>query len=204
MRIGIDFDNTIATYDDAMHRWALNQGFISADTPKNKKLIRDAIRALDDGETKWRTLQVYSYGPGMVEAQVMPGFREFLQQAQAQGVPISVVSHKTEVANFGDPGVKLREAALMWLAEQELLGDGPCRIDRQHIYFEETREAKIQRIRSLNLTHFIDDLEETFLEASFPRQVSQILITAEPSGDSTGCWQWQPGWHAIQRELFGA
>jgi len=50
--IGIDFDNTIASYDEPMHRLAVERGLISSGLPKNKKLIRDTIRALEDDESK--------------------------------------------------------------------------------------------------------------------------------------------------------
>src|SRR5580700_10713952 len=109
MRVGIDFDNTIASYDEPMHKWAMERGLISPTVPKNKKLIRDAIRELEDGESKWRSLQVFCYGPGMSNARPIFGVKEFLAACKACSVPVWIVSHKTEDANFGDPNVKLRE-----------------------------------------------------------------------------------------------
>jgi len=203
MRVGIDFDNTIACYDEAMHRWALERGLISASVPKNKKLIRDAIRSLPDGESKWRALQVFAYGRGMPHARPMPGVKEFLAACKVRGVPVWIVSHKTEDANFGEPNVKLREAALNWLEAEGFLDSAAFGIQRQRIFFEETRQAKIERIRALGLTVFIDDLEETFLEESFPPGVTRILLCAQPSGSSRGGCRWVASWPEIQRELFG-
>lgn len=204
MRVGIDFDNTIASYDEPMHRWALERGLISAAVPKNKQLIRDATRALEDGESKWRALQVFCYGPGMPHARPMAGVKEFLAACKVRGLPVWIVSHKTEDANFGEPNVKLREAALRWLGAEGFLDSAAFGIGRKRIFFEDTRQAKIERIRALELTHFIDDLEETFLEESFPPAVTQILLSAQPSGNGRGGWRSFASWSEIQRELFGS
>ena len=39
----------------------------------------------------------------------------------------------------------------------------------------------MERIRQLKCTHFIDDLEETFLEAGFPDGVQKILYAPHPT-----------------------
>jgi len=201
--IGIDFDNTIASYDEPMHRTAVARGLIPAALPKNKKRIRDAIRALEDGESKWRALQVHSYGPGMPEARAMHGVKEFVAACKQRGLPVRIVSHKTEFANFGAPGVNLREAALRWLEAEGFVDSDSHGVGRAHIFFEGTREEKIERIRTLGITHFVDDLEETFLEPSFPAGVEQFLYA--PQGEDSGAGRWRAfrDWPAIQRQLFG-
>ena len=118
MIIGIDFDNTIASYNEPMHRLAVERGLILSGLPKNKKLIRDTIRALEDGESKWRALQVFSYGIGMPDARPMEGVKEFMGACKKRGIRVLIVSHKTEYANFGDPTVNLREAALRRVESQ--------------------------------------------------------------------------------------
>jgi hypothetical protein len=200
--IGIDFDNTIASYDDLMHRAAVEQGLIPAGLPRNKKRIRDTIRALPDGEARWRGLQTYSYGPGMRDARPMEGVKEFLAGCKTRRIPVWIVSHKTEFANFGDPMVNLRAAALDWLEKEEFLDARRFGIGRERIFFEDTREAKIARISSLKITHFIDDLEETFLEESFPRNVAGILLTSQQPRDASPKWTPYPTWRDIQRHLL--
>ena len=204
MIIGIDFDNTIASYDEPMHRTAAAQGLIPQALPKNKKLVRDAIRALEDGESRWRALQVHSYGPGMPEARAMDGVKDFIGASKERGIPVRIVSHKTEFANFGAPGVNLRESALRWLEAQGFVDSARHGVGREHIHFEGTREEKISRIRALGITHFVDDLEETFLEQSFPAGVEQILFA--PHGEDSGAGRWRTfaDWPAIHRHLLGA
>lgn len=202
MIIGIDFDNTIASYDEPMHRTAVVQGLIPAALPKSKKRIRDALRALADGESKWRALQVHSYGPGMPEARAMDGVKEFVGACKERGIAVRIVSHKTEFANFGAPGVNLRGAALRWLDEQGFVDSAHHGIGRGNIYFEDTREEKIARIRALGVTHFIDDLEETFLEPSFPAGVQQFLYAPQGEDGGAGNWRGFGDWPAIQRYLL--
>lgn len=204
MIIGIDFDNTIASYDDLMHRLAAQWGWVPASLPRNKKLIRDAIRALPDGESKWRSLQTYSYGPGMRDARPMDGVKNFLARCKGSEIPVWIVSHKTEFANFGDPTVNLRAAALDWMSQQSFLGSEEFGVGRERVYFESTREEKIARIHLLGITHFIDDLEETFLEASFPNGVTRILFAPQPTGSAEERWTTFATWAEIERHLLGA
>jgi hypothetical protein len=203
MRVGIDFDNTIASYDEPMHQWAMERGLISAAVPKNKKLIRDAIRELEDGEAKWRGLQVFCYGSGMPRARPMPGVKEFLGACKLRGIPVWIVSHKTEDANFGVPNVKLRDAARRWLEAEGFLDSADFGVGAERVFFEDTREAKIERVRLLGLTHFIDDLEETFLEPSFPDAVAKILLSAAPATNGKA-WRSLASWPEIQNEVFGS
>lgn len=202
MNIGIDFDNTIASYDESMHRWAAGRGLIPAGLPKNKKLIRDAIRALEDGESKWRALQVHSYGPGMADARPMDGVKAFVCACKARGIPLAIVSHKTEYANFGDPTVNLREAARRWLEAQGFVDSAECGVGRERIFFEGTREEKVARIRALGVTHFVDDLEETFLEETFPAAVEQILFDPQEAHTGEGRWRAFRAWPEIQKALL--
>ena len=61
IRIGIDFDNTIVTYDDVFFKYAFDMGLISKDVKKKKQIIRDTIRKLPDGEAKWIELHAILY-----------------------------------------------------------------------------------------------------------------------------------------------
>jgi hypothetical protein len=201
--IGLDFDNTIASYDRLMHRLAHEWGWVEAGFAKNKRLVRDALRALPDGERKWRRLQTHCYGLGMGEARPMDGVKPFLETCRRRGVPVWIVSHKTEFANFGDPTVNLRAAAMEWLSKEQFLEEKRFGLSRERVFFEDTREAKIERIRSLGISHFVDDLEETFLEKTFPAEVAQILYAPQPVRDGKRTWRAFGTWAQIDEHLFG-
>jgi hypothetical protein len=201
--VGVDFDNTIAGYDELMHALARERGLIGDAVPRNKKAIRDTVRALPDGETHWRGLQATAYGSRMQDATPIPGARAFFRECKRQGVPVYIVSHKTEFSNLTENGVNLREAASAWLEREGFVGDGDGGIDAGAVFFEGTRAEKIARIAALGVSHFVDDLEETFLEPAFPPAVDRLLLCTSaqraPAG-VTAC----AGWMAVYGQVFGA
>ena len=125
------------------------------------------------------------------------------QLFKERNIEVLIVSHKTEYANFGDPGVNLRAAALRWLEAQGFVDSARFGVGRERIFFEATRDEKIGRIRTLGVTHFVDDLEETFLEASFPAGVEKILFSPQPSAGKECGWRAFPAWPTIQQYLLG-
>lgn len=191
--IGIDLDNTIAQYDGMLYRRAIECGWLSPDEARGKRAIRDHIRRLPDGEMKWQTLQAYIYGPGMGGARLMTGARAFLDACREHGTPVYIVSHKTKYAAAAPEGPGLREAALAWLERRGWLG-----LSRDRIFFEATRAGKMARIQSLGCTHFVDDLEETFLEPAFPASVEKILFAPDGGASHRGNWLSFASWKAIR------
>jgi hypothetical protein len=201
LRIGIDFDNTIITYDDVFRAAAAAGGLIAPGFFGNKQAVRDAIRLLPDGELAWQHLQGRVYGKGIGGAAMVPGVESFLRRCRAEGATVVVVSHKTEYGHFDPDRVNLRKAALDWMTGQGLLG-GDHGIALADVYFESTRAEKLKRIATLLLTHFIDDLEEVLIDPNFPSNVERILFAdgAQPASVSyISCSTWRD----IERRVFG-
>jgi hypothetical protein len=173
--IGVDFDNTIVSYDDLMHRLAVEKGWISPEVSKSKKQIRDCIRLLPNGDREWQKLQAIVYGRQMQEAKLIEGVLTFFKLCQQHRMRVYIVSHKTEYANYDETQTNLREAALAWMNSHSFFAGSGLGLTQEQVYFEATRASKIERIKQLNCTDFIDDLEETFLEESFPNSVNKIL-----------------------------
>lgn len=174
--IGIDFDNTIASYDDIMHKLAVQQGLIQPDVKKSKKHLRDYIRQLPNGEIEWQRIQGIVYGPRMGEAKLIGGVWKFFESCRLYKAKTYIVSHKTEFARFDETGTNLRASALEWMKRNRFFeANGFGLSQEEDVYFESTRREKIERIRHLGCTHFIDDLEETFLDELFPTNVEKIL-----------------------------
>ena len=98
--IGVDFDNTIAIYDELFQRVASESGLIEPAVWKSKMEIRDAIQRLPDGEIEWQRLQGAVYGPRMGEAQLTDGITAFLESCHRHGAKVFIISHKTEFANY--------------------------------------------------------------------------------------------------------
>jgi len=173
--IGVDFDNTLVNYDEIMYISSLQKGLISPDTAKNKKEIRDTIRLLPDGEIEWQKLQAEVYGPRMDGAELIDGVPAFFEFCKTNNLAVRIVSHKTEFANYDRTGTSLREASLQWMRKNGFFMPDGLALSESSVFFESTRAEKIGRIIELGCTHFIDDLEELFLEESFPGDVKKIL-----------------------------
>jgi hypothetical protein len=176
--IGIDFDNTIVSYDTLMHTVAREWGLIDQSVGPNKRDIRDAIRKSSHGELAWQRLQIAAYGTRIAEALPAEGVEDFFLRCKEEQIPVRIVSHKTVYPNLSEPKVNLRDAALGWLEQHGFVAGDAFGVAPEHVYFEATRAGKIARIASLGLTHFVDDLEETFAEPGFPASVARILYSA--------------------------
>jgi hypothetical protein len=202
--IGIDFDNTLVSYDELIYRAALERGLIGGGAEAGKRAVRDRIRLAPGGEIEWQKLQALVYGPLMPQAQLIAGAREFVRACRSRGFDIYIVSHKTEFAGYDETGTNLRDAAISWMAAQGFFERGGLGFDRAQVFFEPTRDAKIERIRGLHCTHFIDDLEEVFLEPGFPPDVRKLLYA--PGGASTASREIDvmPSWPAIHDHFFAA
>ena len=176
LRIGIDLDNTLVCYDELFHSVALDEGLIESSTPRSKERIRDLIRLLPDGERKWTRLQAIVYGPRMSGATAFTGAADFVRHCSALKMNAVVVSHKTQFAMLDGTPVDLRESARAWMTSQRFFDPTACGLSPEDVFFESTRVEKIERIRALGCTHFIDDLLEVFAEPSFPRGVAKLLF----------------------------
>jgi hypothetical protein len=174
MVVGIDFDNTIVCYDDLFHRVAVARGLVPADVVARKQDVRDWLRR-DGKEREWTELQGHVYGPGMAEAEPFPGVIGFFTRARSEGLPVYIISHKTRVPAVG-PAHDLHQSARDWLAAQGFFDPSRVGLSLGHVHFATTRQEKIRLIGETGCTHFVDDLEETFLEKTFPPSVVQILF----------------------------
>jgi hypothetical protein len=179
---GIDFDNTIVTYDELLTTIARERGLIDAARIQTKRSIRDQIRQLPDGEIEWQKCQALLYGPRIAEARLIEGVAEFISLCRERGIPVHIVSHKTEFSQYDATRTNLRTAALAWMTANRFFDSAGLGLSPRCVYFAGTRTEKIERIRDLACTHFIDDLEETFLEESFPPATARILY--EPGRQS--------------------
>jgi hypothetical protein len=192
-RIGIDFDNTIISYQQAFLAAAKSNNLLPENFIGGKQLVRDHIRRLPDGEHEWMRLQGVVYGKGIGDATLIDGVGDFLARCRGVGAAVFIVSHKTEYGHFDASRVNLRQAALGWMKQKNFFQEHGLAID--NVYFESTRAEKLARIAALDCTHFIDDLEEVLDDPGFPRGVSRILFAdgsppAKPLS-YPACMNWQ-------------
>lgn len=203
MRIGIDFDNTIVTYDEVFRSAALARGLIGESAAvAGKQAIRDRIRLLPDGEISWQKLQGYVYGTGIADARMCAGVDRFLRRCRSAGATVFIVSHKTEYGHYDPARVNLRRAALDWMSAQGFFRADGYGLAPENVYFETTRGDKLARIASLSCTHFIDDLEEVVNDPDFPPRVKRILYADQLAGSSAAPFCICPTWSDIESKVF--
>ena len=160
MLVGIDFDNTIISYDSVFHQVALEKGLIPADLPASKGQVRDYIRA-QGKEKEWIELQGCVYGAMMLEAKPFPGVLDFFSQCKKKKIGVCIISHRTRYP-FSGPQYDLHEAAKNWVESYGFYQKTGLSPD--HVFFELTKEEKINRIEKEACDLFIDDLPEFLVE----------------------------------------
>jgi len=164
VRIGIDLDNTLADYSAPLSRLCAEHGIEPGPNPK--LALRGHLRAAGR-EDEWTRLQGELYGPLMREAQMFVGAREVIGAVRSRGLNITVVSHRTKHPIAGEKH-DLHFHAQRWLEDN---GVGSI-----EVFFEESKEAKIERIRQLRCGLFVDDLPEILTHPEFPAGTRRILF----------------------------
>jgi hypothetical protein len=203
VRIGIDFDNTIICYDKVFAAAARQRGLVPEGWDGLKTDVRDFLRSRSGGELAWQGLQGFVYGKGIGGAEVYPGVREFLAACRKAGASVYIVSHKTQFGHQDPDRVDLREAARDWLRSADLVDTADAAISLGNVYFEDTLAAKVERLASLQLDIFIDDLAEVFEQPHFPRTTRSILFTQARPPHPGHCAPLAT-WADIHRGVFGA
>jgi len=77
MLIGLDFDNTIACYNDVFKSEARKKGLVNKKWNGSKQDLKLLLDSLEDGQTKWQKMQGQVYGPSMQNATLFPGVARY-------------------------------------------------------------------------------------------------------------------------------
>jgi hypothetical protein len=201
--VGVDFDNTVVSYDDVFHEIAVREGLLPSSVGKSKREIREQLRRLPDGESQWQQLQAKVYGPHMSRATLIDGVPSFLESCKRRGCAVYIVSHKTEFAKYDETETNLRTTAMIWMKDNGFFQPNGLGLSPDNVFFEDTRRDKLERIRKLGCTHFVDDLEETFLERSFPAGVQKILYSPQFSASAVNGVTVANTWNDVCDRIFG-
>lgn len=202
--IGVDLDNTIVSYEKVL--WEVVHDFcLPIETASGKNAIRNAVRCLPQGEIIWQKLQAEIYGPRMNKARLIEGVMPFFKKCRRHSLDLYIVSHKTKFANYDNTNTNLHDVSWRWLKAQGFFDHDKAGLGQDRVFFEATRQDKIKRIASLGCCLFIDDLEETYLEKEFPKNVVRILYDPyqlyQPRRGVTLCHDWNEISRRIE-ELF--
>jgi hypothetical protein len=122
----------------------------------------------------WINVQEWLYVEGIREALIKDGVIELYNHLKKLRAEIFIVSHKTFFS--AKSKLDLRTPANFWI--NQVLGKFVS-VPKNNIFFEETRSLKIARIQSLEITHFVDDLYEIFDDDSYPKNVTNFLLSGK-------------------------
>ena len=171
MLIGLDFDNTIVSYESALSFLADKTLSLPPEIPRTKLEIRDFLRACGR-EVEWTSFQGLLYGPGMEYAKPFEGAIEVLHDLAQLGHHLVIVSHRSPHPYAGPP-FDLHKFAREWISKN-LKGCGLFHDDA--VYFLPTKSEKIDAIRRIGSNVFLDDLPEVLLDEFFPKSAKGILF----------------------------
>ena len=201
MRVGIDFDNTLVSYDNVFLRAAIDRKLLPEHFTGDKTEVRDSIRSRV-GDEQWAKLQAEVYGRRMAEAAMIEGASHFVATCRDKNATVSIVSHKTRFAAADPDGADLHIAAMEWMERNGFFRLDGLRFDRGDVFFEPTREAKCRRVAALECSHFVDDLEEVFREPSFPPGVERLLLYRGQGKLPHGPFTAFANWDVITKAVF--
>lgn len=201
MLIGFDFDNTIVSYDALFHKVAVEQKVVPETIDVNKVAVRNYLRN-ENKEDIWTEMQGYVYGERMQEASPFEGVIGFIAEAKKQGHELRIVSHKTRFPFMG-PQYDLHASAIKWI-ETHLWQDGTPLLSGDQYFFEQTKDEKIERIRSCGCEMYIDDLPEILLHKHFPATTVKYLFDPEKHHAGEDFPDLKPvhSWEQLRRELL--
>ena len=112
MIIGIDFDNTIIDYSNAIKVLIKEKKFnLKKNNPKKEDLKNYIIK--NYGETEWTKLQGEIYGKYIKFAKLSKNFAIFLKTLNKQNFQTYIISHKTKFPILGKK-INLQNAATKW------------------------------------------------------------------------------------------
>jgi hypothetical protein len=181
MRIGVDFDNTIVCYDEAVAILADKLFKLDPKVARTKIGLRNYFRE-KNAEYKWTEFQGELYGPGMIYARPYEGSVEALQKLKEDGHDLVLISHRSRKPYAGrshDLHGAARLWVCNWLQNKGLFGDiggSEC------VHFLETQKQKLEMITHQRCDAFIDDLPEVLFNNGFPAESRKYLF--DPTGNS--------------------
>lgn len=183
MIIGLDFDNTIACYDQAIARFAREMFALPAEIRPTKLGLRDYLRAVGR-EPEWTAFQGHLYGPGMEYAEPFPGAVDTIAALLDAGHTALIISHRSKHPYAG-PKHDLHASARSWMTGKLVRG-GRQLFDESQIFLNEHLADKVAMIGKLKCDVFLDDLSEVLGHADFPAGTKRLWFSSKtpPAGSA--------------------
>jgi hypothetical protein len=172
MRIGLDLDHTIISYNDS-YKYILETLKIETEC-LTKAEIKKFFEKPNRSGVSWLDFQQCLYTLGLKKALPQPGVLDILSKARHLEHELFIVSHKTNTHfPLNDKLLNLREEAMRWLLITRIY---PELVNKEDIYFVNDGTEKLTKIKDLSLDVFIDDLPEIIFSRDFPARTIGYLF----------------------------
>ena len=174
MIIGLDFDNTIVSYSEAISFLADDLFDIPHQIERTKLGLRNYLRK-EGREEDWVKFQGTLYGPGMEYAVPYPDAIKTIEEIIELGHRVVIISHRTRYPYAGERH-DLHKFAREWIdrniSHLELFSTGSS-------YFLETKADKICKINEVGCDFFVDDLVDLLRDPGFPQLTNRVLFAPD-------------------------
>ena len=156
IRVGFDFDNTIINYDNLFYKISLKKGLITKKVGKSKESIKNYL-IKNYSINIWQKIQSEVYSESISLAKPNNEIIKLIKYLIKNNIEVFIVSHKTKFPYFGNR-INLHKLSLKWINKNIIKKN--IKIKKKNIFFETTEKKKINKIKKLKLSHFIDDLDK--------------------------------------------
>ena|SRR3990172_8669038 len=198
MHIGIDFDNTLIDYSQVFNSCAKKITSATESVLAHKNALRSYLQTKKHGNALWTALQCRVYGQGIEKAKFSRGVLKFLYVCKRKKIPVTIISHKSKICSEGRYH-DIRTPAYLFLDRHKFYDK--TGISKDLVYFEETRQDKLFRIKREKCTHFIDDLYDVFQAPTFPEKITKILYGTNATNYGNDILSFS-GWRDIMHYFF--
>ena len=145
MLVGLDFDNTLARYDNAFAFEAKRQSLVPNEWLGTKQDLKNRLHAMENGDMLWQKIQGQVYGPSIHKAKLFPGVARFLLRCKLQDHTVFIVSHKTKYGHFDPTKTLLRQAALDWMQGKGFFDENEFAIHRENVFLQLHDEKRLEK-----------------------------------------------------------
>lgn len=164
LRIGIDLDNTIINYENSFKKYLKYQKL------PIKKISKKKIKELLIKKNfRWNNAQEEIYGFFIKFARPYKYFKDFEKFAINKKIKLFIVSHKTIYSEFSKK-YNLRVESNKWLRKN-------INIENYKIIYTTSISKKIEKINSLKLDYFIDDLIVILKKKKLSKKLKKIYFS---------------------------
>jgi len=169
MIIGVDLDNTIINYD-SIFRKKIKIEFKHKEKKLVDKISLKKYLIKNNRANEWKLIQSEIYSKYIFEASLNIEILKLLKYLDKKKIRFYIVSHKTVYPHKGDK-INLHKLSSKWI-KTNLFNKKNNFKKKYKFFFETTKRKKLKRIKSLKITHFIDDLDDVL--KSLPSYINPI------------------------------